>query len=193
MDQPVFLHLPDLVSNPAPAEELREDIWRILVEVDQQFVPPLSSRESTSDSTLIGTSSKLRPQSYFATLIKQPILCALIGKRVVGFLSYKTEFTYPNTSLYFDAYVSTIAVTQSARRRGIAKQLYQRLFERLKEDREIVIAVRTWSTNLDHIELLTSLGFRAIRTFSNDRGTGVDTVLLSISIGRSSKDPARSA
>lgn len=168
----------------ASPTDLREPLHALLTAADQEFVPPLSARTSTTQSEL----SPERPRSdgvdpYLTAMMEQHLLVAEQGDEVVGFLSYRPEHlvVVPGRQLLGPlAYVTTIAVHPTARGRGVARALYTSLIERSGEGR---IATRTWSSNDSHIALLGSLGFVEAIRLQNDRGPSMDTVYYALASG----------
>lgn len=154
----------------------KKRIWDILVQADDEFVPPLSERETTMQKNFNTTKSKdvKGPKEYFDALMNQSFLLAEKEEEVVAFMSY-----IPNHRLVIGKrkenvvnYVSTIIVDKAHRSQGLTQLLYQKLFETESGH----IATRTWSTNTAHLYILDKLGFKNVYTIKNDRGNGIDTV-----------------
>ena len=152
-------------------------MFSLLKETDAEFVPPLSARESTTQTDLsqgTKTYEQREPITYFRELRKQEFLLAEEADRILGFLSFTSDREMELSGKHFSAlYISTIAVGKAYRRRGIAGQLYDELLRRFGER---TIVTRTWSTNRGHIHLLRNLNFTLLETIENDRGNGIDTV-----------------
>lgn len=72
-----------------------------------------------------------------------------------------------------NVYISTLIVHPDMRRRGIANKLYARM---LKKHSTRYIFTRTWSTNMGHIRILSTLKFYEHLRLEDDRGEGIDTV-----------------
>lgn len=150
-------------------------VWNLLASVDSEFVPPLSSRESTTDRVLFGRKTGDNgPKDYFETMKKQSFILAVQNDTVIGFLSF-----IPDHSVMIDGkeftcdYVSTLAVAREERGRGITRKMYTRLFL-VRPNR--CCATRTWSLNEAHLRILHELGFRLASRLPDDRGQGIDTV-----------------
>lgn len=158
-------------------EEQAGQVLDLLTESDLEFVPPLSARESTTQTDLSqGTKhcEQKVPLAYFRELQKQEFLLATENDRVVGFLSFTSDREMELGTQSFTAqYISTIVVGKAYRRMGIARQFYGVLLQRYREKN---IVTRTWSTNRGHLHLLRELGFALLETIENDRGDGIDTV-----------------
>jgi len=149
-------------------EVYMDDIREILEEVDEEFIPPLSSRLSTTQNTFTSSGGSL--WFYLASLEKQEmIVCLDRHENVVGFLSFIRNYELFGKRW---VYVSTVAVRRKARGIGIGKGLYLKLFEIAKGP----FLTRTWNTNQNHIRILEKFGFREIYRISDHRGKGVDTV-----------------
>lgn len=159
----------------------KNQIWKILVEIDYEFIPPLSLRDSTTfsfDSSLKDTKI---PKIYFDELIKQEIIiCKDIATNdIVGFMSYKVNYKIVNDvgKELTTFYVTTVGVTKGARGNGIANQFYMYIESLLKNDPITkIISTRTWSTNKSHIRILESRGYELFFEKKDDRGAGIHTV-----------------
>jgi ribosomal protein S18 acetylase RimI-like enzyme len=153
-------------------------VWMLLKEVDREFIPPLSSRESTTTKNLQSTAVEAaEPRSYFKRLLGQVTLIASVDGNVAGFMSFiPAHHDLLISSQSPCSYISTIAVARSARRLGIARRLYDGILSLPDRYASPWVVTRTWSTNSGHLNLLESLGFREIVNLPDDRGPGIDTV-----------------
>lgn len=157
----------------------------LVAQADREFIPPLSSRSSTTQQRLdlaIDSSQTASTDAYCRELETQSFVFAVVSgdaataqKSIIAFLSYR-----PHTLLFDQKqpqshYVSTIIVDPKFRGQGLAQRLYDALFVRADEHGETV-STRTWSTNRAHIALLEKNNFNLIKTIPNDRGEGLDTV-----------------
>jgi ribosomal protein S18 acetylase RimI-like enzyme len=166
----------DIISVEQLNDAQKEEVWKLLVLTDEEFVPTLSSRNSTVQ-TILKTNEQIdlkSPIAYFEALADQYFILALDNQRVIGFLSY-----IPNHNVQLTAnenlisnYVSTIIVNPTYRSQGITVALYDFLMKQTNK----TIATRTWSTNYAHLKILEKLGFKNVLTIENDRGNGIDTV-----------------
>ena len=157
----------------------QRQLYDLLVECDRDFVPPLSDRRSTTQTDL--GPAEPNPdgvRDYFDALIAQHVtLCAGPG-RIVGFLSFRPEYT---CEMLRDGvtycYLSTMAVSHSCRGQRISPRLYRASLDWAREHlpgRPVLL--RTWSTNRAQAHLMPELGFEEVLRLPNDRGDGVDTV-----------------
>ena len=163
-----------LITNERKAS-YDKDIWKLLFEADQEFIPALSARNQTTQKNLTGGVASLEgPVAYFTQMLEQHFVLAIEEGRVIGFLSFIPDhsLTVGECTILCD-YVSTIVVSPEMRNRGITRKMYQTLFAHRPGRR---IATRTWSTNTTHLHLLGTLGFSLIHRIENDRGEGLDTV-----------------
>lgn len=163
-----------------------EAIWQLLLAADEEFEPPLSSRESTTQVVLRPASqaedgaTAEGPVQYFETLRDQQFILAREKRssEVVGFLSFRADHRLPApVSEGRHLYVSTVIVGRDHRRRGITRAMYQRLLTegaRLGQG----VATRTWSTNTGHLRLLELLGIAEVLRLPDHRGPGIDTLYL---------------
>ena len=149
-----------------------EPVWRLLSACGDEFVPPLSARHSTSQADLDGTERHDGVGAYFAEMRSQPIVLAVEGDELLGFLSYRPDFELDFLAEK-SVYVTTVCVASAYRRRGIASALYGHVEERVAPQ---TVSLRTWSTNTPQIGALRKRGYECARTIENDRGPGVDTV-----------------
>ncbi len=169
----------DLVELERVDDECSGLVRALLADCGDEFVPPLSSRHSTSQSEL----GPDQPRgdgvdAYFEEMRRQPIILALEGSELVGFLSYIPGFVLdflPGQSYY----VSTICVNRAHRRRGIASLLYDRVEQIARPG---IVSLRTWSTNAAQIGALGRRGYVCVKRIVDDRGKGIDTVYFAKSL-----------
>lgn len=155
-------------------------ILELLKKCDHEFFPPLSKRASTVQVDL-KTNQGNDINFYFNELIKQDFLIAFDDDNLVmGFMSFKTHYISKDISSEYEnnIYVSTIIVDPNNRGGRITRKFYEKC-KQLFPDRYII--TRTWSLNVYHIAVLTSLNFREFLRLKNDRGVNeegefVDTV-----------------
>lgn len=157
-------------------EQYLEDIWELLCRYDDAFVPPLSARDNTYQSNLLGGEpTNVKPKKYFEMLKEQSFLIALVDNRVVGFMSYRPHYVCQDLEDGIETtYVTTIIVEEEQRGQGITTSFYKQIFALIDEHE--TVTTRTWSTNDDHIRVLMKLGFELVKTIDDSRGQGIDTV-----------------
>jgi len=160
--------------------KVKSELWNILKEVDYEFIPPLSYRDSTTFSFDSKTSNHVVPESYFKKMLTQEII---ISKKkccnsIVGFMSYISNYKIDEKNIKLNCYyISTIGVTKGARGNGITVSFYKMLEDIVvKGNFKKTIATRTWSTNQTHIKILQSLGYKQIIELKDDRAAGINTV-----------------
>ena len=154
----------------------QEDIWNLLVMCDHEFVPPLSSRGSTTQADLDVTEMENAiPKEYFKNILSQNNLVAIEDGHVVAFMSFKKNYVCENIASEYapNLYVTTIIVHPEFRHQGIAGKFYRSLMRTFKKH---YIFTRTWSSNKGHLRILTQLGFHGHCYLADDRGPGIDTV-----------------
>ena len=152
------------------------EILNMLIGGDDEFVPPLSTRTSTTQSDLTGScDGNNGVHIYFEQLKKQRILVSLDGDKLIGFVSFIENFVSDKIGDEYlpNIYISTLLVSPDARGKGLTGKMYGFLFEQYKTANAFT---RTWSTNEAHIRILSKFGFETMHVLKNDRGTGVDTV-----------------
>ncbi len=159
----------------------KQTILDAMKESDNDFVPPLSARSSTTQKNLAGgKSSEQGLLSYCNEMLSQIVLGAFEGDNLLGFVSFKKNYTCdvivdcdsPNI------YLSTLILKKEARGKHLTQQMYDYLFNTLYADRSIF--TRTWSTNGAHLRILEKFNFTLIKTIPNDRGNGIDTVYFAL-------------
>ena len=149
-----------------------EELLHLLRESDNDFLPPLSQRCSTSDQAFTQKAENADGVlSYYDSMCKQSILIALIENKVAGFVSFRENDACGKTP---NIYVSTLVVAQWARGKGLTRVMYEHLFGDAFADRHAY--TRTWSTNVAHTKILARFGFAEQKRIKDDRGEGVDTV-----------------
>jgi len=156
-----------------------DSVFEMLQVLDQEFLPPLSTRNSIKDANFVNQDDLGSLRQYFDSMIEQKILLLICNATVSGFLSFRTNYTIPGLNTPTGVYISTIGILETARGRGFAKLLYKRLSEYLRNSPELVqvMTTRTWSTNFAHLKLLGKLGFEEVNRVSNGGGDGIDTVV----------------
>lgn len=157
-------------------QSIYTDAYKMLEAADNEFVPPLSFRSSSTQQNLSGNTQNADGiQQYFTQLKGQRLAAAFEKGQLIAFVSYKENYTC--TEIPQDAlpniYISTLVVSPSARGKGVTKALYNKLFA---EYEGVNIFTRTWSTNTAHIKILEGYGFSIIKVLENDRGNGIDTI-----------------
>lgn len=164
--------------------DINESVWRLLKANNDEFVPPLSSRLSTVSKTLkhdIETYSN-QPTAYFEMLKTQHHLIAKISKQVVGFMSFRYNYSTPELNGWNQSnYVTTICIDANHRRKGICSAFYQYLFYQLPNHlHRNTVSTRTWSGNDAHIFLLKKFGFQLVNRVENDRGNGIASLYWAV-------------
>jgi aspartate/glutamate racemase len=161
-------------------DKVKNELWNILCEINYEFTPPLSSRNSTTASFSTKAINTDEPKAYFDTFFKQEIIVSRkkSNNQVTGFMSF-----IPNHNLQIKKknivchYISTIGVTKGERGNGITNQFYKMIEEIAKKQEAKIIATRTWNANKTHLKILSVFGYIP-HIIKNDRGIGIDTVYL---------------
>lgn len=155
-------------------------ILEMLVASDREFVPPLSSRSSTTQQDLSAAESCPEGvRQYYEQLQTQKVMAAVEGERLLTFVSYIENYingpiTQADTP---NIYLSTLVMRPEARGKGLTKKLYAYLFDAYKP---APVFTRTWSTNAPHLRILDFFGFDTIKTMKDHRGPGIDTVYFKL-------------
>ncbi|MBQ8425251.1 MAG: GNAT family N-acetyltransferase [Clostridia bacterium] len=167
--------------NKVTDKSFKFQILNLLILSDKEFIPALSSRESTTQTNLSGnsqnenTNKNVIPYNYYKNILNQSMLVATFENYIIGFMSFKKNYTCEHISEEFlpNLYVSTVIVNSNYRGKGITKLFYKKLNELFFDHH---IFTRTWSTNAGHLKILNSLGFKNTVCLKNDRGENIDTV-----------------
>jgi len=166
------------ISGPGEiTPELAVAVWDLLVLVDNEFVPSLSSRSSTTSKSLSTPNEQRRPQAYYEHVLGQWNALACEDQQLVGVASFIVHHQEPTLPGWCPCtYLSTIAVDPARRQAGAGRLLYQHLvdFSRSAGDRAVV--TRTWSANTTHLALLGQMEFSEVARLADHRGPGIDTV-----------------
>ena len=157
-------------------QQYKNDILEIMNICDKDFVPPLSSRSSTTQSDLkTGEYDENGILSYYTEMEKQDILAAIEDDgTLLGFVSYKQNYVSDIVTNTPNIYLSTLMLHPKSRGKRLTNKMYEHLFFELYPDRHIY--TRTWSTNAVHIKILSNFGITEFHRIKNDRGNGIDTV-----------------
>ena len=164
-----------LASAPGP---VRDQVFALVCEADDAFWPPLRAR-TPEQGLSVGAGEVLddKPDAYWASIQSHVLIIAQEEGRVLGMMSVARDKYLDALDLTATAYLSTLIVAESARGRGLARQLYAHLFELAYSWSETaLVATRTWSTNAAHLPLISKLGFEERLRLKDDRGVGIDTV-----------------
>ena len=156
-------------------------VWEILCECDQEFLPPLSSRESSSQKTLGGLEAPktLLPYRYFEVMKAQNYIITLDEFGVVtGFMTFIHKYDCDELAeIGISNYITTICVKKDHRNQGLLKQMYGYMDKSLPSAYRLpYMSTRTWSTNAHHLSTLHHLGFYEAYRLENHRGEGIDTI-----------------
>lgn len=165
------------------ADSYWDQISVLVEESEAEFIPPLSSRKSTTQVVFKGAESKGEGiKSYLEALKKQSFIVALDGERVAGFLSYiiNPSFCEEKNIPLPCCYVSTVIVKKEYRKNGIASRMYEKLFSLYPENN---IATRTWddrnpgaAVNGHSLLLTGKYSFTESCRIRDERGQNIDTV-----------------
>ena len=163
------------ILQPQEQAAIYAEAYKLLAAADEEFVPPLSARNSTTQQNLTETVKGDSIAQYFDQLKQQRFAAVFDEGQLIGFVSYRENYTCPEISpeTLPNIYLSTLVVSPRARGKGVTTALYGKLFS---EYERVNIFTRTWSTNFAHIKILEKYGFVLICTLKNHRGPGIDTV-----------------
>ena len=149
-------------------------ILGLLEQADGEFIPPLSSRGSTTQQNLSSTQTvSAGVLDYYNTMAQQPAILALEDGRCLGFMSFKIDYDCPQSPGFPNLYASTCVVSPQARGKGLMQGFYEKMMAVFPTHS---IFTRTWHTNFAHLRVLEKLGFSLVERLENHRGPGLDTV-----------------
>ena len=151
-----------------------EDIQQLLVMADKEFIPPLSSRGSSTQADLHSTATVSDgAKAYFQAMSVQPVVVAVEDGRCLGFMAFKKDYVCEYYAKTPNLYASTCVVHPDARGKGLMGGFYQKMIDLFPA---YSIYTRTWHTNLSHLKVLDRLGFSLLVRLPDHRGPGMDTV-----------------
>lgn len=153
-------------------EKILSQLWELLVLGDKEFVPPLSSRSSTTQQGLSSAKGS-GIDSYFEEMKTQSFVVAMEGDTLAGFMSFKINHKGEHIPDGENLYASTAVVHPDFRGRGLMTSFYLEMIHAFPNK---PIYTRTWHENLGHLKVLARLGFEQIDFIENDRGKGIHTV-----------------
>ena len=157
-------------------QKYKNDILEIMQICDSDFVPPLSSRSSTTQSNLKSVGFDQNGiLNYYTEMEKQDVLAAIDDDgALVGFVSYKRDYISEVVTKTPNIYLSTLMLHPASRGKRLTNRMYDYLFNKLYPDCSIF--TRTWSTNDAHIKILSNFGISEFYRIKDDRGDGIDTI-----------------
>jgi len=165
----------------------KEMVWEILCQCDEDFYPPLSARNSSSQKNLKDTgtcSVEEKPTVYYEEMIQQYFILAYEEDEVVGFMTFKQDYECEALKEFgVSLYITTVCVKKEKRGRGIMKALYQVMEQEVSAACGCKrISTRTWSLNDAQIHELSKRGYDKLCVLKDDRGPGVDTVYFGMAL-----------
>lgn len=169
----------ECVIRPVVRDETeKQEVRDLLAACDNDFVPPLSARSSTTQQSWEGAAGGDGVAAYAKTLLEQSVALWKQDGRTVGLLSFRPEYVceaLPGRPTV--CYLSTLCVSPACRGQGLARRIYEAVIAWAHEQLPgRPIALRTWSTNAAQLRLMKKLGFTCVLRLPDDRGPGVDTV-----------------
>lgn len=170
----IFIHREKILD-----EQEKREVYEILEECDQDFCPPLSYRSSTSQKQLTQVEDgKEGVRRYYEEILQQPTLLVKREGRTIGFMSYRIGYTCKELEHYGKVgYLTTLCIRPSERGRRLAPLIYRAVESHIySQYPDLVITLRTWSTNKAQLHLMDELGYHCVARLENDRGEGIDTV-----------------
>ena len=153
-------------------EQQKKDIFWLLKESDNDFIPPLSTRSDTRHKFNGKQNGSL--VKFYEEIIKESFLLLLNNGKVEGFFSFlKDHYLELKEQIIKCDYITTILIDSKSRNKGYTKKMYNAFLNQRKGRN---VATRTWSLNYAHMHILDSLGFKLVQTDKDDRGVNIDSV-----------------
>ena len=153
-------------------EQQKKDIFELLQNSDNDFIPPLSARADTVHKFNEKQNGCL--VKFYEEIIKENFLLLLNNGKVEGFFSFlKDHYLELKEQIIFCDYITIILINSKVRNKGYTKKMYNAFLNQRKGRN---VATRTWSLNYAHLHILDSLGFKLVQTDKDDRGVNIDSV-----------------
>ena len=163
----------DIIMVDELNEQQKKDIFQLIKDSDNDFIPPLSARADTSHKF----SEKKQNGSidkFYEEIIKESFLLLLNNGKVEGFFSFlKDHHLELKEEIVICDYITIIIINSKGRNKGYTKKMYNAFINQRKGRK---IATRTWSLNYAHMHILDTLGFKLVQTDKDDRGVNIDSV-----------------
>ena len=164
------------ILDKAEQARIYDAAYCMLEAADDEFVPPLSSRSSSTQRDLSGGKKNSDGiKMYFEQLKGQRFAAAYEDGELIAFVSYKENYTSPEIppEELPNIYISTLVASPASRGKGVTKALYAHLFSAYQHAN---VFARTRSANYAHIKILQTFGFETVKVLKDDWGDGIDTV-----------------
>ena len=161
------------------SKKQEKEIWEIMKNSDNDFIPPLSARVDTThkfngNNQVQNEVNDEGPVKYFDEIKKESFVLILNNGKIKGFMSFIKEYSLETEEgNEICDYITTIIIDSNSRNKGYTKKMYYVILNERKGNK---IATRTWSTNYSHMHILETLGFKLVQRDINDRGENIDTV-----------------
>ena len=151
-----------------------EEIFSLLCEANEDFVPPLSSRFPQEKTVADGV------RRYFDEMMSANLLATVDEGKLLGFVAFRENVTgyYIPEGVTPNLYIGTAVIAKAARGQHLTTRMYEHLFQTLRPSYSCF--TRTWSTNAAHIAILTRMGFSLTKRIENDRAPGIDSVYFGL-------------
>lgn len=160
-------------------ENEREQIRTLLHLCDRDFIPPLSNRNSTSQTDWSTTEGKTDGiAEYLENICAQHVVLWKENGVVQSFMTWKDHFNCEHLKDWPDScYLTTLCVHPAFRGQGISEVMYTEAEKDIEQKFPgTSVTLRTWSTNRAQEHILEKRGYSLVKRLPDDRGEGVDTV-----------------
>ena len=162
----------DIIMVDELNNQQKKDIFELLKNSDNDFIPPLSARVDTLHKMNKKQNGSLT--KFFEEIIKESFLLLLNNGKIEGFFSFlKDHHLKLNEQIVICDYITIILIDSKCRNKGYTKKMYK-VFLNKRKGRKV--ATRTWSLNYAHMHILDTLGFKLVQIDKDDRGVNIDSV-----------------
>ncbi|MBX3040182.1 MAG: GNAT family N-acetyltransferase [Bdellovibrionaceae bacterium] len=165
----------EILPQPGFPLSLEDEISKLLKLVDHEFIPPLSSRNSTMQQ-VFNESDRIDDMWFYHRQLRAQMNVFIVSEqKLAGLASFNFLLHIPDIGEC--AYLTTIIIHPSHRAKGLGRILYEEVAKILRDrgaTRRLV--TRTWSTNHSHLPLLEKMGFREIHRLKDHRAPGIDSI-----------------
>jgi ribosomal protein S18 acetylase RimI-like enzyme len=170
-------------------EPVRRQLLQVLLDVDNDFVPPLSKRRSLEfwleifDQGSILYAKAPLGDAVAGFLAYYPALDPDTYQRLLPYVNIAPVVSLPGSRETFrEAYLHFIAVTPAYRGRQVSSALLAQLLQEVQEQGISRLRVITWSTNTGSLNLYKKFNFTVFHRVPDDRGEGIDSVYLEVTL-----------
>lgn len=154
-------------------------IYNILNICDNDFVPPLSSRDSFKDKNFNIHHKEKTIDKYFQSIISSSNIYAIASDKAENKI---IALSVLEEKIDNSLYLSTICVLLNYRNQGICKKLLETIINYATTNNYTNLYTRTWSTNSIQKRALENMGFELINTEKESRTEEVYSLYYNLNL-----------